>query len=288
MRAPPKSPPTKPDPRTAPFRPDLAAASLYGKVEAERYVDGVACQIRTGFASLRETADWESRQGSQLLFGEIFTVLEESDGWAWGQNGTDDYVGYLRLDALEEAGPPVTHQVSALRTYLFAEPDLKTPPLDLLPFQGRVAAVGERNKYVEIAGGGWIYHRHLQEIGAAAADPVTVAQRFAGTPYLWGGRTSLGLDCSALVQLALAGCGVKAPRDSDLQRAALGNVVSRDGRNFTFQRGDLVFLPGHVGLMADADTLVHANAFHMEVVAEPLAHVLARAGDKGIISVNRL
>lgn len=276
------------DPRTAPFRPDLAAASLYGKVEAERYVDGVACQVRTGFIGMREAADWEARQSSQLLFGELFTVLEESDGWAWGQNGTDDYVGYLRLDALEEAGAPATHQVAALRTYLFAEPDLKTPPLDLLPFQARVAAVAERDRYVEIAGGGWIYARHLRELSQTEADPVATALRFAGTPYLWGGRTSLGLDCSALVQLALAACGIKAPRDSDLQRAALGKVISKDGKGITLQRGDLVFLPGHVGLMVDADTLVHANAFHMEVVAEPLAAVLARAGENGIISVNRL
>jgi cell wall-associated NlpC family hydrolase len=276
------------DPRTAPFRPDLAAASLYGKVEAERYVDGVACQVRTGFIGMREAADWEARQSSQLLFGEIFTVLEESDGWAWGQNSTDDYVGYLRLDALEEAGSPATHQVSALRTYLFAEPDLKTPPLDLLPFQARVAATGESDNYIEIAGGGWIYGRHLKALSETEADPVAAALRFAGTPYLWGGRTSLGLDCSALVQLALAACGIAAPRDSDLQRATLGKVISKNGKGITFERGDLVFLPGHVGLMADADTLVHANAFHMEVVAEPLADVLARAGDAGIISVNRL
>jgi hypothetical protein len=277
-----------PDPRIVPFRPDLAAAHLRGTVEAARYVEGVRCRVAAGFANLKEGPSPDSRQSSQLLFGETFTVFEEADGWAWGQNATDSYVGHVRLEALDMEGAEPGHRVSALRTYLFPEPDLKTPPLDLLPFGAAVAALGETDGYVEIDGGGWIYGRHLREAAAPAADPVDTALRFLGTPYLWGGRTSLGIDCSGLVQMALAAAGIACPRDSDLQKAALGQLVSDTGAGHGFARGDLVFFPGHVGLMADPDRLVHANAFHMEVVCEPLADVLARAGAKGITAVKRI
>ena len=147
---------------------------------------------------------------------------------------------------------------------------------------------GEQGDWRQIDGGGWVHARHLAAIADKAPDFVTVAERFVGTPYLWGGRTSIGIDCSGLVQLALLAAGIHCPRDSDQQAEALGALVSADGTGFTFRRGDLVFFPGHVGMMTDTVTLLHANAYHMQVVAEPLADVVMRAGAKGISAVKRL
>lgn len=276
------------DPRLNAFRPDIAAASLRGVVEADRFVEGVACQVRTGFASLAEQPSFESRQASQLLFGEVFTVFEERDGWAWGQNGTDRYVGWTRLEGLEMGVSAPTHTVMALRTYLFPAPDLKTPPLDMLSIGSKVTVTGVDGNWSAVEGGGFIYARHLAAPDAPPADPVDTALRFLGAPYLWGGRTSLGLDCSALVQLSLSAAGIPCPRDSDQQAAAVGTLVSGNGEGHAFRRGDIVFFPGHVGIMADATDLIHANAFHMCVTREPLAAVCARAGDKGINAVRRL
>lgn len=277
-----------PDPRIHPYRPDLAAASLRGVVAAERFVEGVPCQVRAGFAPLNERPAFDSRQASQLLFGEVFTVFEERDGWAWGQNGTDLYVGWTRLEGLEMEVVPPTHTVAALRTYLFPEPDLKTPPLDMLSLGARVTVTGTEGKWSGVAGGGYVYTAHLAGPDAAPVAPVDTALRFMEAPYLWGGRSSLGLDCSALVQLSLAAAGVPCPRDSDMQAASVGALVSVDGAGHAYARGDIVFFPGHVGLMADAVDLVHANAFHMRVAREPLAEVVRRAGDKGVTAVRRL
>lgn len=276
------------DPRINPYRSDLAAAALKGVVQADRYVEGVPCQVRAGFATLAEQPAFEARQASQLLFGEVFTVFEERDGWAWGQNGTDGYVGWTRIEGLEMDVSDPTHRVAALRTYLFPAPDLKTPPLDMLSLGSYVTVEAEEGNWSAVAGGGYVFTKHLQGPGALPADPVATALRFMEAPYLWGGRTSLGLDCSALVQLALAAADVPCPRDSDQQASSVGTLVSPDGRGHAFQAGDLVFFPGHVGIMADGRDLIHANAFHMRVTCEPLAEVVARAGDKGISAVRRL
>lgn len=275
------------DPRVHAYRPDLAAASLRGRVEAARFVDGVPCQINAGFVSMKEQPGIHARQSTELLFGETVTVFEERDGWVWCQNATDGYVGWLRLEGLDTDVQAPTHRVGALRSFLYAEPDLKTPFVDILSLGALVCVTGEEGAWCQIAGGGWVYGRHLLPLGTALADPVKTAERFLGTPYLWGGRTSIGIDCSGLVQMALAAAGQACPRDSDQQQAAVGALVSADGRDHAFRRGDIVFFPGHVGIMADATDLIHANAFHMAVVREPLAAVLERA-DKGISAVRRL
>lgn len=277
------------DPRVHPYRPDLAAAYLHGRVEAQRFIDGVPCQVRTGFASLAEEPSFDSRQSSQLLFGEVFTVYDDRDGWVWGQNDTDGYVGWMRLENLtDEVGDP-THQVTALRTFLYAEPDMKTPSVDVLSMGALLKIVGQRGNWVELDGGGWLYARHVSPLNAPPLDPVETALSFMGAPYLWGGRTSIGLDCSGLVQIACLMADIDAPRDSDQQQAALGDLVSSDGRGHGYLRGDIVFFPGHVGIMADATHLIHANAHHMCVAREPLADVLSRAGEAGgITAVKRL
>ncbi|MFV3130675.1 C40 family peptidase [Niveispirillum sp. KHB5.9] len=278
----------KPDPRIHPYRDDLAASYLRGRVQAARFIDGVPCQVRSGFVALKEEPSFEARQSTELLLGEGFTVLDEHDGWAWGQNETDGYVGWLRVEALEADLTEATHKVTALRTFLQPEADLKLPFLDVLPMGASVVVTGEQGDWRQVEGGGWLHARHLAPVDAHAADFVAVAERFVGTPYLWGGRTSIGIDCSGLVQVALLAAGAECLRDSDQQAALLGTLISADGTGVEYRRGDLVFFPGHVGIMTDATTLLHANAFHMQVVAEPLADVLARAGAKGINAVKRL
>lgn len=278
----------KPDPRIHPYRDDLAASYLKGKVEAARFIDGVPCQIGAGFMALKEGPSFEARQASELLHGEDFTVLEEHDGWAWGHSVRGGYVGWLRVEGLSAEPEAPTHKVTALRTLLYPAPDVKQPFADILPLGALITVTGEEGAWKQVSGGGWIYDRHLAPLADKAGDPVAVALRFVGTPYLWGGRTSIGIDCSGLVQVALQAAGIGCPRDSDQQAASVGSLVSGDGAGFAFQRGDLVFFPGHVGLIVDGSNLLHANAFHMEVVVEPLADVLARAGDKGITAVRRL
>ena len=279
----------KPDPRVHPYRPDLAAAYLRGRVKADRFIDGVECQVRTGFASMVESPVFEARQSSQLLFGERFTVYDDRDGWVWGQNETDGYVGWIRLETLSDEVTEPTHVVKALRTFLFSDADLKSPTVDVLSMGASVTVLREKGRWAEIAGGGWVFTGHLLGDDGLLPDMAETALAFLGSPYLWGGRTSIGLDCSGLVQIAAAMAGYECPRDSDQQRAELGETISPDGAGHAYRRGDIVFFPGHVGIMRDGDTLIHANAHHMAVVAEPLADVVARAGAKGgITAVNRV
>ncbi|HYD32084.1 MAG TPA: NlpC/P60 family protein [Azospirillaceae bacterium] len=269
------------DPRRTPFRPDLAAVHLKGRIAAERYVEGVARPVRQGTAALHGQPDAFRPLTSQLLFGEVFTVYEERDGWAWGQNGTDGYVGYVRADALGDTGIPATHAVTALRTFIFPHPDLKTPPMDALSLTSRLAVTGEARGYLELAGGGWVFAKHAAPLSTGEPDYVATAERFLGVPYLWGGRSSLGLDCSGLAQIALAHAGIPAPRDSDMQREEVGALI--EGQ--PCRRGDLVFFPGHVGIMLDAERLLHATALVLAVTVEPLSAVADRAG--GILAVRR-
>ena len=272
-----------PDPRINPYRPDLAAAHLEGLVQAERFIEGVPCQLRTGFATVKAQPDFEARQTTQALFGETVTVYEEHDGWVWGQIETDGYVGYLRLDTLWGETPVPTHRVSAIRTFLFPEPDLKSPTLDVLSLTSRVAVIGETNGFAELEQGGWVFMKHLAELDEVAPDYVATARKLTGVPYLWGGKTSMGLDCSGLVQIALDAASVPVPRDSDQQAQSIGEAVADTG---DLRRGDIVFFPGHVGIMTGPERLLHANAFHMMVTEEPLADVVARGAQ--ITGVRRI
>jgi cell wall-associated NlpC family hydrolase len=133
---------------------------------------------------------------------------------------------------------------------------------------------------------GFLPASHLAPLDHRETDFVAVAERFLGTPYLWGGKTNYGLDCSGLVQLALTACGIRCPRDSDMQERALGALV--DMKNL--RRGDLVFWKGHVAIVRDPKTFLHANAFHMAVAVEPIAEAIARIAGAGseVTSVKRL
>lgn len=270
-----------PDPRLTLARDGLAARSLAGIVPADRYRDTTVRQTVVPFTALRRAPAAE--QLDQLLFGELFEVLEEEAGWAFGQAVRDGYVGYVAASALGEPAAAPTHTVRALRTYAFSAPSIKAPPTGLYSMNALLTAEGRDGRFVKSAGG-WFVSEHLASAGDAEPDFVAVAERFVGTPYLWGGRQSLGLDCSGLVQQALYACGRPCPRDSD-QQAAMGEPIEVP------RRGDLVFWRGHVAIMVDDRNIVHANGTHMAVVVEPLAEAIARtrqAGGGEPISYRRL
>lgn len=273
------------DPRLTLARPDLARVELQGRVAAAAYAAVSPMQARAPVTAIRRAAQSGSEQMDQLLFGEGFDVLEIRDGWAFGQARRDGYVGHVALEGLAAPGPVATHWVSALRTYAFAEPSIKTPPV---PYSlGSLVAVEDREgRFVKVAGAGWFIEGHLAPVGLGfETDAAAVAERFLHAPYQWGGRESLGLDCSGLILQALLACGYACPRDTDQQERAFAEIGRGD-----LGRGDLVFWPGHVAMMLDANRMIHANAFHMKVAIEPLDPAIARieaAGSGAVSSFRR-
>ena len=268
-------------------RPDLAANHLRGLVEAPRYAIGQAKRVMAASAPLRRYPDAGAPLESEALHGESVTVFDEHDGWAWVQLDRDSYVGYMPAAAL---GAPAesTHRVAALRTHAYPGPSIKLTPRMALSLGARLTIVAHEGDFAISADGLHVWLRHLAESGSREPDYVAVAERFLETPYLWGGRTSEGIDCSGLVQTALAAAGVAAPRDSDMQEAGLGEPIAIDDPR---TRGDLVFWKGHVGVMRDSVTLLHANGWHMKVVSEPLTEArdrIAGNGGANVTSVRRL
>lgn len=261
-----------PDPRVTPARPDLAAAHLEGKVAAPRYVEGREMTVTVALAALKGRPDAAASMTSELLFGESFTVYDIAGGWAWGQAAHDGYVGYMEARCLGPAALPPTHWVARLSTHLYPAADLKTPPLTALYLGSRVRVVGEAVKgFVAVDGGGFVYAAHLRPLDADdVPDPTALAESFLGAPYLWGGRTVAGIDCSGLVQQVMMAACIPCPRDSDQQAAAVGERLAEEE---ALARGDIVFFPGHVGIMVDALRLLHANATHMAVTIDPLETV---------------
>jgi cell wall-associated NlpC family hydrolase len=270
------------DPRLNAYREDLADARLKGKVAAPRFVDGERRRVVADQAPLKGMSAAEAPLASEVLRGEAFVVFDETDeGWAWGQLETDGYVGYVPSGALGAIDPGPTHRVHALRTFLYPGPDLKLPHRGTLSLGVRLTIAGSADtrdvRYLLLAAGaGAVVATHVEPLAApAASDFVAVAERFVGVPYLWGGRSSLGLDCSALVQLALAAAGKGAPRDSDLQEAMLGSAID-GGIQAPLRRGDLVFWRGHVAIMIDGEYMIHAGSEAMAVVIEPLRAAVER------------
>ena len=279
------------DPRVTPFRADLAAKFLEGKVAARRYVEGRTFEIIAPQAPLRQKPRPDAPLLTEALMGERVTIYDaDAEGWAWGQLQSDNYVGWLPQSALAPPGPAPTHRVSALRTFTFPGPSIKLPPLEALPFGARVAIARSEDHMAVTASGAYVPMVHLRPVGENERDFVAVAERFLGVPYLWGGKTALGLDCSGLVQIALAACGVACPRDTDMQEKALGRFVAFGADHSGLERGDLVFWKGHVAIVRDRATLIHANAFHMAVAVEPIADAIARVRDAGsdITGVRRI
>jgi cell wall-associated NlpC family hydrolase len=282
------------DPRTTPARPDLAALHLKGQVEARRFVAGTELEVRDPQAPVRREPSPDAPLDTEALHGERVMVYDENgEGWYWGQLCSDGYVGWIPANALRPPGPPPTHRVAALRTFVFPGRSIKAPPVDALSLGSRVAVRttqrDDTRELTDLASGFCIPTRHLAPVESREPDFVAVAERFVGVPYLWGGKTSLGIDCSGLVQIALTASGVACPRDSDMQEHALGAPLPADGLA-RLRRGDLIFWKGHVAIVRDERSIVHANAFHMAVAVEPIGEALRRIADAGspVASLKRL
>jgi cell wall-associated NlpC family hydrolase len=304
------------DPRITPARPDLAALHLKGRVEAARFVEASLREVIDPHAPVRRSPAPDAPLDTEALRGELVSIYEEDgEGWCWGQLCADGYVGFMPANALRAPGPAATHRVAALRTLVFPARSIKAPPVDALSFGARVAVArgpGDATGVDEgsdgltrLASGFYVPARHLAPIEDTERDFVADAERFVGVPYLWGGKTSLGIDCSGLVQVALTASGIACPRDSDMQEAALGTPLPAAGAEpapmaaarpvgaaarTDLRRGDLVFWKGHVAIMREPDTIIHANAFHMAVAVELLADAIRRSAAVGraITSIRRL
>jgi cell wall-associated NlpC family hydrolase len=262
------------------YRLDLADISLKGSVEADRFVAGEPAEVTAVFADLRGRPSPDAGLDTQLLTGDIVDVFEREEGWAWVQNRRDGYVGYCAEAALGPAVGNHTHRVCVPRTFLYPGPDMKLPRTgyrglgSLLRVTGEAEARGTR--YALLDTGEAVIATHVAPVGENAADFVAVAETLLNTPYLWGGATAYGLDCSGLVQLSMFMAGKSAPRDSDMQAAGLGNIIEPGEAFANLRRGDLVFWTGHAGIMRDAKTLIHANGRTMSVALEPLEAAVER------------
>jgi len=275
------------DPRLTPARGDIAADFLKGKIDAARFVRGRTMCVTAPWADLRHTPRGDDGLGTQLLYGERFTVYDEREGWAWGQAEGDSYVGYVPSEALSRTGGAPNYVVAVRQTLVFPVPDLRYTPLMTLSLGARIRVLSEDGRFARLETNGFVPSVHLARLEEYESDYIGLAELLVGTPYLWGGRTCFGIDCSGLVQLALQRAGIAAPRDSDMQERGLGEALEE---GVELVRGDLVFWNGHVGLMVDSNRLIHANAFHMAVGIEPLAVARARirAAGHAITSIRRL
>lgn len=273
------------DPRRHVYRDDLAAASLKDKVQAARYAQGELRQLVGSVAPVRIAPRFDALLLTEGLSGELVTIYEFVEGWAWVQLENDGYVGYMPADNLSAIIEEPTHWVVSRGTFIYPAPDLKRPPITRLSFNAKVTVVGREGRFAELSRGGFIYAGHLQPVEEKAKDFVRLAERLVGTPYLWGGRSGLGIDCSALVQISMQGAGMPCPRDTDMQEAEIGEPLT-DLKLEKLERGDLIFWRGHVGIMQSAEWMIHASGHQMEVVVEPIRRAVERIAEThGEISV---
>jgi len=278
------------DPRLTPARPDLAAKYLEGRIEAKRFVTGEAFEISDSVAPLRGAPSSDAMLLTQALMGERVTIYDRNgEGFAWGQLNSDGYVGWLPDRALAKPAAAPTHKITALRTFAFPGPSIKLPPVDTLAMGAAVTVIRDDGVFAVTRGGWYLPRRHVGPIDRHVDDFVAVAEQFAGTPYLWGGKSSFGIDCSGLVQVALNAAGIGCPRDSDMQQDGLGRALDA-AESRKLRRGDLMFWNGHVAIARDADTIVHANAHYMATTIENTREAIARikAAGSEITAIKRL
>ena len=253
------------DRRLTPARVDLAAAHLQGSVGSARFAEATPMQVKAAIIPLRPAPDAAIGLDTVLLYGERFDVYDAAEGWCWGQAPRDGYVGYVPQAALSEDVIEATHTVAVPTTHLYPKDSIKTEPVAALWMTSLVAPSVVGDEFAEV-GGLFVPAQHLSPLADLAPDWVAVAETFLHAPYVWGGKTAAGIDCSGLMQVSLAQAGIDAPRDSDMQQS-IGEEASPDD----LRRGDLLFWKGHVGVMADPETFLHATAFSMQVMREPVA-----------------
>jgi hypothetical protein len=282
------------NPRLNAFRTDLADEALKDLVPAPRYAVGEAATVCALLADLRRDPSQTAALDSQLLLGERLKVFDIAGDWAWVQNEADGYVGYVAAELIARRAVTPTHRVVVPRTILFSKPDIKSRSLGYLSLGSRVAGNDEQGKFLKVeepnvGREAWLYRPHLFALDDFLSDHVSCARRFLETPYLWGGRSAFGLDCSALVQLALAERGIFVQRDSSMQETTVGMARPPEEPP---AYGDLIYFPGHVAIALNATEVIHANAHSLSVVVEPLddlvARVRAESGGTGITAIRRI
>jgi hypothetical protein len=264
------------DPRITPARADIAAAHLKGRVKAERYVEGQKHVVVCGRTALRKSPSKDSGLETELLFGQGFVVYDRGPSFFWGQANDDECVGYVEARALKAGDIVANHKVTALATPLLLAPDAKRTALDMLPLNARVRTHERVGAFSRVEPSGFVFTDHLAPLEHYEHDWVAVAARFLSAPYVWGGKTAAGLDCSGLVQVALESSGRQLPRDTDLQEVAIKQRVEPAPDFANLRRGDLVFWDGHVGIMLDGKLLLHATSAFMQVVVEPVHDAVRR------------
>lgn len=262
----------------------VADTALKGQIDAPRYVTPTPATVAQPVTDLLRAPG--GPRDRQLLTGWDVDVFDRHDGYAFVRSHRDGYVGYVAEGAL---APPCdqTHRVSARSTHAYSSPDMKSAETCTLSYGAQVRMLSQTDKFIETPLG-HIPRPHLSPIDAPEPDPVAIAERLVGTPYLWGGNSAFGIDCSGLVQAALLGCGIPCPGDSDLQEQTLGASIPADA---PLNRSDLIFWKGHVAMVVDHQRLIHANAHHMAVAYEPIKETIARIkaqGDGPVASVKRL
>ena len=275
------------DPRLNAFRKDLADEMLRGQVEAERFVSGELYEIAEPLLSLHREPRFDSRRMTELLYGERVKVFAVDDGWAWVKAANDGYVGYVPASGLSREIKSSAHRITVPSTFMYPAPDIKSGPEVALPMNARVEMVETSDKFARLRNGRFVFAAHLKPLTSTEEDFVAVAETFLHAPYLWGGKTQRGMDCSGLLQVSLQAAGVPCPRDTDMQENQLGAPIED---RYALKRGDLIFWEGHVGIMADSDRLLHANAHHMQVALEPLSAAITRIAISGgqMTAVKRL
>jgi cell wall-associated NlpC family hydrolase len=267
--------PTKLDPRRNAYRDDIAALALKDKVKAQRYVTGELRQVVAAAAPMRYLPRFDAPLLTEALVGELVTVYDVEEGWGWVQASRDGYVGYMPLDTLSAMIEDPTHWLIARASFVYPTPDMKRPPIMRLSFGAEMTIIAREGRFLELSRGGFVFAGHIQPMDERPKDYVRFAERFVGTPYLWGGRTSAGIDCSGLVQVSMLGAGMACPRDSDMQEAEVGEKLGLDAVE-SVRRGDLLFWKGHVGVVQSPEWMLHASGHQMEVVVEPVRRAVER------------
>ncbi len=265
----------KPDPRLHAYREDIADVALRGKVDALRFVKPELRQISVSIASVHAEPRMDAGTVTEALLGEQVNVFHVSDGWAFVQLLMDSYVGYLPGRCLTNQVMEATHRIAVPSTLLYVKPDIKANPVQHVYMNSLVSVIKMEGDFARLRDHRFVWVKHLMPVEKYWDDPATVAEAYVNAPYLWGGKTVAGLDCSGLVQLAWQACGIDCPRDADMMQKGFGKPLKRD-RDLKLARNDMVFWQGHVGLMLDSVNLIHSNGHHMQVVVEPLSGAIGR------------